>query len=745
MNRLNIKKLWPTIALALLASCTTDVEQEAQQGGAAIRLTAEEQTAAAPTRAASTADLQNTAFAAGEDVAVYVVDRASASTYAATPYRFRASAVDGAGHNALTYYSDATTASVLCYPITPSASVDIYGFYPYSLFASVSDRTTDDLAFSVSADQSTADAYRASDVMMAAAITNQARTESTVNLQFSHLMSKLVVRLKQGVHAGSSSAVTAAELAGSTLTIGGVTTEATLDMTDGTVTTGSNSTTVTLASDADLAFYYSNSDAAISTTEYAIVLPAQALTGKTVTLTTSAGETITGTLPEIDLTVGGSNVLTLTVNDSGIEATRTGYGKAAIKKWQTTSLNTITSAYTVQDGEELTGTLTSKVKISIADGAVVTLNNVTINGENSYEYKWAGINCQGNATIVLADGTTNNVKGFYDDCPGIYVPKGATLTILGTGTLNASSNGGDGAGIGSGDGTWSSMGSCGNIDIQNGIVNASSNGSGAGIGSGDGGSCGKITISGGTVTASSKEEGAGIGSGDRGSCGNITISGGTVEASSNNFGAGIGSGDDGSCNDITISGGNVTASAKDGAGIGSGYRGSCGNITISGGNVTASSELGAAGIGSGDEGSCDDITISGGTVEASANNFGAGIGSGWDGSCDDITISGGTVTASSEECGAGIGSGESGSCGTITISGGNVTASAKEDGAGIGCGDDGSCGDITILNTVTKVTATKGSGAIHSIGAYDSRSTIGTVTIGGVEGAISTSPYTYQP
>lgn len=344
MNRLNIKKLWPTIALGLLASCATDVEQEAQQGGVAISLTAEEQNAAALTRAASTADLQNTAFAAGEDVAVFVVDRANASTYASTPYRFRASAVDGAGQNALTYYSDATTASVLCYPITPSASIDIYGFYPYSLFASVSDRTTDDLAISVSADQSTAAAYRASDVMMATAITDQARTESTVNLQFSHLMAKLVVRLKQGVHAGSSSAVTAAELAGSILTIGGVTTEATLDMTDGTVTTGSNSTTVTLASDADLAFYYSNSDAVLSTTEYAIVLPAQALTGKTVTLTTSAGETITGTLPEIDLTVGGSNVLTLTVNDSGIEATRADYGNGGSNTWEKNPFEDLTAS-----------------------------------------------------------------------------------------------------------------------------------------------------------------------------------------------------------------------------------------------------------------------------------------------------------------------------------------------------------------------------------------------------------------
>jgi hypothetical protein len=45
---------------------------------------------------------------------------------------------------------------------------------------------------------------------------------------------------------------------------------------------------------------------------------------------------------------------------------------------------------------------------------------------------------------------------------------------------------------------------------------------------------------------------------------------------------------------------------------------------------------------------------------------------------------------------------------------------------------------------VTKVTATKGSYAPNSIGAGD-YGTCGTVTIGGNDGAISESPYTYQP
>ena len=383
-----------------------------------------------------------------------------------------------------------------------------------------------------------------------------------------------------------------------------------LDDADGT--TPVNATNLTVSDGSNT--YSVNPTAA--TNVFYVAIPG--FSDQTVTLTATVGN--------------GTYIYIYNYTKSGITFENGKFYDITVKMTKTmtlTSLGTITSAYTAQDGEVLTGTLTSKVQISIADGAVVTLYNVTIDGESDWDYKWAGINCQGNATIVLADGTTNNVKGFFGNCPGIYVPEGATLTIQGAGTLNASSQGG-GAGIGSGDGSWSSMGSCGNIDIQNGIVNASSKASGAGIGSGQGGSCGTITISGGTVTASAKD-------------------------------------------------------------------------------------------------------------------YGPGIGGGKEGSCGDITISGGNVTASAIYWGAGIGTGSKGSCGDITISGGTVTASVERQGAGIGCGDGGSCGDITILNTVTKVTATKGSYASHSIGASSSNSKIGTVTIGGVVGAISTSPYTYQP
>lgn len=247
-------------------------------------------------------------------------------------------------------------------------------------------------------------------------------------------------------------------------------------------------------------------------------------------------------------------------------------------------LQEATSDVIVQDGATLTGTLSANVKISIANGAVVRLKGVTINGTNDNSYQWAGLTCEGDATIVLADGTTNSVMGFNDGSPGILVPSGKTLTIkgesAGTGKLNASGQG-HGAGIGGGHGQ---MRDCGNIEIQGGVINATGGGEGAGIGSGgDNTYCGTITISGGTVTATGGYCGAGIGSGgEKSTCGDIVILGGVIKAMGGVYAAGIGSGNHSSCDNITVSGGAVEATGgQHAAGIGGGQLSTCGNITIS--------------------------------------------------------------------------------------------------------------------------------------------------------------------
>ena len=259
-------------------------------------------------------------------------------------------------------------------------------------------------------------------------------------------------------------------------------------------------------------------------------------------------------------------------------------------------LSKLTENTELKDGDVLTGTLASNVKISIADGATVTLDGVTINGVNDMNYEWAGITCLGDATIILSG--TNTVKGFYEDYPGIQAAAGKTLIINGTGSLTASSYG-KGAGIGGVNNV-----ACGNIEIQGGTITATSLTYGAGIGGGDRADCGNITISGGTVTATGGGYGAGIGGGRRGpnngSCGNILISGGTVTATGGDKAAGIGGGRGynaktfSSCGTITITADvtKVTATMGDGApnSIGAGYWGTCGTVTIGGveGAITTS-------------------------------------------------------------------------------------------------------------------------------------------------------------
>ena len=93
------------------------------------------------------------------------------------------------------------------------------------------------------------------------------------------------------------------------------------------------------------------------------------------------------------------------------------YYQSTIKMTELTTidLSTISTDFTAKDGDILTGTLGANLKISIVDDATMTLLNANINGTNYYLYTWAGLTCLGSATIILADGTTNNVKGFCSD------------------------------------------------------------------------------------------------------------------------------------------------------------------------------------------------------------------------------------------------------------------------------------------------------------------------------------------
>ena len=219
-----------------------------------------------------------------------------------------------------------------------------------------------------------------------------------------------------------------------------------------------------------------------------------------------------------------------------------------------------TGAYVAKDYDVLSGTLGSNVQISIADGATVLLDGVNINANGTWTTgNYAGLTCKGDATIILTGGTsrTNSIKGFYNSYPGIYVPAGKTLTILGT-----------------------------NYDF----LTVSSNGYGAGIGAGNTINCGNIVIKGGKIIAQGGNGAAGIGGAESTSCGNITISGGVIEATGGQSAVGIGSGSSSNntstCGTIEIANTVYSVLSTSGTGalytLGASVGGTCGDITVAG-------------------------------------------------------------------------------------------------------------------------------------------------------------------
>jgi len=308
------------------------------------------------------------------------------------------------------------------------------------------------------------------------------------------------------------------------------------------------------------------------------------------------------------------------------------YNTRTIEPWDG-NLSTLGSDVVVTKTTTITGTLSSAHKISIASGASVTLENAKINSNGtesgSESTQWAGLTCEGSATITLSG--ENTVRGFFSRFPAIHVPSGSTLTIKGTGSLNALHTT-FAAGIGGGYDL-----DCGNIVIQgNPTINAKGGNASAGIGGGPRAACGNITIGGGTITAYNVTGGAAIGSGvtygtadeEQASCGNIYIGGGNITATAATSpgtsagGAGIGSGEGASCKNITIQGGTVTATGGgNAAGIGSGCSrndttASCGTITINRGIYTVTATCGSATdnstvepIGKGDMSTCGTVTV----------------------------------------------------------------------------------------------------------------------------------------
>ena len=207
----------------------------------------------------------------------------------------------------------------------------------------------------------------------------------------------------------------------------------------------------------------------------------------------------------------------------------------------------IEQQYEAVNGDVLTGMAGRDTHITIAAGAVVTLQDVfiVVSGDD-----WAGITCLGDATLVLKG--FNTVKTLYGEYPAVFPAEGATLCIKGPGSLQVSC-GGKGAGIGGG-----YQKACGNITIKSGIIVAQGGYMAAGIGGGYQKSCGDIVLEGTVVISNGGTCAASIGSGFCGQCGSITISDKVVQVTAVKIASGeyandnIGKGTGGTCGTVNI-------------------------------------------------------------------------------------------------------------------------------------------------------------------------------------------------
>lgn len=249
-----------------------------------------------------------------------------------------------------------------------------------------------------------------------------------------------------------------------------------------------------------------------------------------------------------------------------------------VRSSQIINLSELTEDYIAQDGDVLTGT--TSYSVQIAADATITLSNVTITN-----YRKSPIQCLGNATINIEDGSVNSLRDSDEDSnsygrPALaFGPSGTTLTINGnTGRLIAI-----GGRLSSAIGCRDNRVAYGGLIINGGVISAHGNSSytsGIGaVGADDshGSSCGDITINGGTINVAASD-GVGIGAVGPNSCGAITINGGTITSHAVRSTA-IGE----NCSKVVIRGGDINASTTTGVGIGS-----SGVVYIEGGTIVAS-------------------------------------------------------------------------------------------------------------------------------------------------------------
>ena len=270
MKKRNIFHLF--LAGVLLSGCSAESEQSAQGGVMPITLGYSVVTATAETRAAT--NLNNDALTSGS-VAVSVKKHTD-GTYTTT-YNYTAAA-GGA--------LSPTTASNQFYYETDGSSSDIIAYYP----------ATASTTFPVQANQTSDDNYKASDLMWAQ-VTDQLPTNSTVNLEFSHLLTKIIVNATAGTGVSSITSVT----------LNSVKPKVTFTPADGTVALASSDNAAT-------SITMSNEGAAL--------IPPQTIDGNFITITTNAGTAVYA-VENKEFAAGHQYTLNITVNAAAIGATNT--------------------------------------------------------------------------------------------------------------------------------------------------------------------------------------------------------------------------------------------------------------------------------------------------------------------------------------------------------------------------------------------------------------------------------------
>lgn len=222
-----MKKYFILAAAALMmAACNNDERENTvaeKYESNVINLTAQVAGANAVTRAGLT--IQSAAFDADEEINVECTPSGGsyANTLASAIYTTGAATGEPTTVNALTLKDGETP---LRWPAT--GTVNINAYYPSSM-------TSAEASFTVQTDQSLEAGYKASDLMYATNIPEQAKTENNaaVALTFNHALTKIIVNLTAAANGG----LQASDITGCTVTLS-VNKTATIDHGVATLNTG---------------------------------------------------------------------------------------------------------------------------------------------------------------------------------------------------------------------------------------------------------------------------------------------------------------------------------------------------------------------------------------------------------------------------------------------------------------------------------------------------------------------------